>query len=113
VAGIVRESDVETVRISVGFSMLMVLRQWRWALKFVLLTQALIGQFMAWLVFLGRNACGVSGNDPRTLLVLVASPLGTSRGVRRTRFAVKVPSTRPARLLLSTPCPPLTVPFSE
>src|SRR5215831_16786538 len=90
--------------------MLMVLRQWRWALRFELFTQALLGQFTAWLVVLGRNACGVSGSDPRPLLVLVAPPLGTSRGVRRTRFAVKVPSTRLARLLLSTPSPPLTVP---
>ena len=92
--------------------MLMVLRPWRWVSRFILFVEVLFEQFVEWSVFLGQSNCGIRGGDPRPLSVLVASPLGRSRGRRRTRFSVEVPSTKPARRLPSASSPPLAVPFS-
>jgi hypothetical protein len=93
--------------------MLMVLRQWRWVSGFLLVVEVVFEQLVEWSVFLGQSVRGICGCEPRPLSVLVASPLGRSRGGRRTRFSAEVPSTRPARRLPSAPCPSLTVPFAE
>lgn len=93
--------------------MLMVLRQWRRVSGFVILVQTLIAvlaQVLEWLVWLERSVCG-PGLQP--LPALAGSPLGRSRGGRRTRLSVEVPNLRPARRLPSATRSSPAVPFSE
>lgn len=90
--------------------MLMLLRQWRRIAEYIPFMQAMQVQIVEWLVFLERSVCGSS---PRLLPIRVVSPLGRSRGGRRTRLSVEVPSIKPAQRLSAATHPSPAVPFSE
>lgn len=90
--------------------MLMALRQWRQVSGLVILVQilvAVLAQVVEWFVWLERSVCRPR---PQPLPVLAGSPLGRSRGGRRTRLSVEVPNPRPAQHLPSATRPSSTVP---